>query len=386
MARKIKELDDTYCRALLDFSDTVRGDFWDSKVRGLKLRVGARGASWYYRHDYRDHGVYKLINQKVGTFPAVGVLMARDRARVLAAKVVERKPIVHVRSGTKLADAFEGYLTYLENKAAENGKPARWAERVRSFGRTMILPAWGNHTLSELSEMPKQIAEWHQTCAKERGAVSANHAARVLRAIYRREAGLDRGLNLAHAPTTGVKMSKEKREQKGLALPDFDEWNAARLKLAPVKQAYHLCCLLTGARPGELARTRWSDLDTARNELVIGGAKMGNNIPIPLTPEIQATLDVARKAAPKSDVIFPGCWNNPSRDGMPARGHALRRTYKTLATGLCKIPDDISAYLLGHVPEGMSQKYLLRWAMSSYPAIVDAQHKISKAIMAKLAE
>jgi hypothetical protein len=33
----------------------------------------------------------------------------------------------------------------------------------------------------------------------------------------------------------------------------------------------------------------------------------------------------------------------------------------------------VSAYLLGHVPEGMSQRYLLKWAMSSGTAIREAQ-------------
>jgi hypothetical protein len=68
---------------------------------------------------------------------------------------------------------------------------------------------------------------------------------------------------------------------------------------------------------------------------------------------------------------------------LPARGHALRRTYKTIATTQCKVPDDVSAYLLGHVPEGMSPRYLLRWAMSSGTTIREAQVKISRT-MARL--
>ena len=66
------------------------------------------------------------------------------------------------------------------------------------------------------------------------------------------------------------------------------------------------------------------------------------------------------------------------RDCAQARGHALRRTFKTVATAHCKVPDDVSAFLLGHVPEGMSQKYLLRWALSSGPAIREAQATISR--------
>ena len=66
---------------------------------------------------------------------------------------------------------------------------------------------------------------------------------------------------------------------------------------------------------------------------------------------------------------------------LPCIGHALRRTYKTIATDHCGVPDDISAALLGHVPEGMSQKYLIRWARTSAPAILKAQATISRTIM-----
>jgi integrase len=84
------------------------------------------------------------------------------------------------------------------------------------------------------------------------------------------------------------------------------------------------------------------------------------------------------------DLIFPGARHNPTRDNLPAFGHALRRTFKTIATDHCKVPDDISAMLLGHVPEGMSQRYLLRWARASGPAIVGAQAKISRKIVSLL--
>jgi hypothetical protein len=80
------------------------------------------------------------------------------------------------------------------------------------------------------------------------------------------------------------------------------------------------------------------------------------------------------------DLIFVGCSRFQYRDRreFPVRSHALRWTYKTIATTPCKVSDDVSAYLLGHVPEGMSQRYLLRWAMSSGTAIRDAQAKISR--------
>jgi integrase len=153
--------------------------------------------------------------------------------------------------------------------------------------------------------------------------------------------------------------------------------------------------LLTGARPGELSRTCWQDIDPEAGTLTIGDAKAGNDIPVPLAPAIRDALKLAADAGPDhkpGDLIFPGCaqvghrddWTPRDREEkrqkvkLPARGHALRRTYKTIAMAHCKVPDDVSAFLLGHVPEGMSQKYLLRWALSSGPAIREAQAKISR--------
>ena len=55
----------------------------------------------------------------------------------------------------------------------------------------------------------------------------------------------------------------------------------------------------------------------------------------------------------------------------------------SVATGVCGVPDDVSAFLIGHAPEAMSQ-YLLRWALSSGDAIKEAQAKISATTMRSL--
>jgi hypothetical protein len=49
-----------------------------------------------------------------------------------------------------------------------------------------------------------------------------------------------------------------------------------------------------------------------------------------------------------------------------------------------EISDDVPAFLLCHVPEDISQKYLLRWVLSSGPAICEAQQKISHEVVALL--
>jgi integrase len=177
------------------------------------------------------------------------------------------------------------------------------------------------------------------------------------------------------------------------------ESSAAVKVLPPVDHAYHLMNLLTGARPGELARTPWQDNSPDADTFTIGNAKMGNAIAIPTTPQIRACLKMAVDALPDhktADLVFPGCWNNPARDKLPMRGHALRRTYRTFAHSL-GIPDDIGDWLLGDAPEGIKAHYLIKWAMTNNKSIgqfrgdarnliviVEAQHKISREMMKAL--
>ncbi len=159
-------------------------------------------------------------------------------------------------------------------------------------------------------------------------------------------------------PTAAVKLRRENwqksngKDKPGLAPRDFPAWLKFWRELPPIRRAFHLTMLLTGARGGELARTPWSNLDTRSRTLTVGNSKTGADIPIPLSAVIARALKLARDNADE-------CQRAGHRDALPARGHAMRRTYKTLAFD-CGVPNDLSAFLLGHIPEGMSAKYALR--------------------------
>jgi len=214
-------------------------------------------------------------------------------------------------------------------------------------------------------------------------------------------------LNIAFLPTRGVKLAAETGEQKGLAAADFPAWHAAWKKMTnATRKGYHLCNLLTGCRPGQLAAVCWRDFDAKAHRLVIHSDKAnGDHYKIPTTPEIEGAIKLAANdsqivykshgrefvhaktvSRDPDDFIFPGCQfiQARNRKELPCIGHALRRSHKTIATDHAGVPDDISADLLGHVPEGMSQKYLLRWERIAGPEIKAAQAKISKTIMALL--
>ena len=411
---------DTIWDQLRDKPDAFPILIRDTETKGFQIRVGRRRLAWQFEAERSDHGKRIYTCKALGFFDPglhagqtihrkswhVDCDAARKAATIIAGQVLQGTAPAAKRAGVKFADAFAEYVGYLEHKAREQGKPARWAYNVQALGNKIMMPQWATWTLGEMGERPDAVADWHKSTVKRHGATSANHCARIIRAMYRRRAGLDRTLNVAFLPTSGVQLAKEKGEQKCMMAAGFPAWFAAWFRIPnATRRGYHLTGLLTGARPGELARTRWRDFDAKAHILTIGDAKAGNTIEIPTTPEIEAAIKLAAtnsKIIYKShgrefvhaktvrrnpdDFIFAGCQfiQARNRSELPTMGHALRRTYKTVATDHCGVPDDISAALLGHVPEGMSQKYLIRWARMSGPAIIEAQRKISKTIMALL--
>ena len=124
---------------------------------------------------------------------------------------------------------------------------------VAKLGERILLPRWTGFTLAEMSERPDDVEDWHRAAAKEHGPTSANHAARVLRALYRRRAKRDLALSKVNLPTAAVEMHAERRAQKGMTVADFPSWFAAWKAIeSPVRRAYAMVNLLTGARPGSL--------------------------------------------------------------------------------------------------------------------------------------
>ena len=181
---------------------------WDKGVPGLRLRIGKRAVTWQYFSQRRDHGdrahTFKTLgrydrgsrltavgggaalsldshdpgssNYKdgprvppavyAGAQPTVqrapwhmSVDAAREAATVERAGVIKGTPSVNPEAGPTFSQAFDGgyqitegrksvkidgYLQHLERQAKEAGKPARWAEKVRSLGRVYMTPQWEN--------------------------------------------------------------------------------------------------------------------------------------------------------------------------------------------------------------------------------------------------
>jgi integrase len=384
--REYIAISDAYLEALISEFEVER-IVWDAKVRGLRLRVGRHRVTWTYYRQHRDHGKRTTTAKRLGHWPEMKTAEAREQALIKAGEDAadEREP--GKRAALKFKDAFAAYLLYLTKRATERGKPDRWRKTVEGFGKQLLLPKWEKWSLAEMSQAPGVVADWHGEITEINGPVIANRCAQVIRALYRRAARRAKPPLPARLPTAAIDFNREDSRQVGIAFDQFGAWRKEWSDIPhPAHRAYHLCELLTGARPGELLRLRWTDIDLRKRSFVIRNAKAENNILIPISSAIARALKLARDAARErerpsdreSPFVFFGC-SKAERDALSIKGNGLRHTFRTVAADL-ETDDLISHFLLGHAPAGISQKYIAKLILSSGPAMREAQRKISRRI------
>jgi integrase len=280
---------------------------------------------------------------------------------------------------------------------------------VKKLYETHMLPQWSGWSLFEMSQDPRAVAQWYSKLARST-PTSAAHCIRLIRACYNRERRLDRSLP-ADLPTSGVKLDPIAVDDKGMEFDQFPAWAKAWQKIENrTLRGFHLCNLLIGARPGELALARKEDFDPKKHTLTLRNVKSKGaeikNLTIPTTPEIEYAIRLALDAPPQTitqkglrgmakgrvkvvtlprhpevlpGLLFPGCRQAPARSTLPAAGHALRHTYKTTAAAL-NISDVLSAILIGHSVPGISGRYINEIALTRSAELRAAQQRISEHI------
>lgn len=367
------KLTDGYLETLGDFRGEAAYVVWDTQVRQLRVTVGKHRTTFSYFQQHRQHGKRSATVVALGHWPSLRVDEARKEAEKIAGRVAAGRITPGKRKAVKFAEAFAEYLSHLETKATNKGKPPRWHGRVISLGN-VLLPEFGKWPLSDLSHSPAVVRDFHKRMTKENGPVSANRALQVLRAAYKHASKLNRSLPPA-LPTSAVQWNVERPAQKGVA--DFAAWAKAWKQIElPSRRAFVLCNLLTGARRGELARVTRHDIDLKRRTLTFRNAKGGRDYVVPLSGPIAQCLRHVED--------FASAWHNPVRDGLPAYGHALRHAYATTARALGVDPLLVKI-LLGHslgssdVTEVYMSSEMLRVPLRA------AQRRISAELMQRLA-
>ncbi len=390
LVKERRALTDDFLEKMLTFPRYATFLFSDTETHGLQCRLGRHRATWLFYHDDRRHRRRKITSKRLGFFPGTATAQARDAARIERGRIAAGDLSPGKREAIKVEVSLAEYVDYLERRSATKGKPATWAKNVRHLVGKHIAPRWGQWSLADVAMHPGAVADWHRDVTEANGPVTANKCCKVLRAAYRRSAKRDVSLP-QRDPCSAVEYNAETPAQTAMAFRDYPKWLKAWRAIevgpkAPARKEYHLFCLFSGMRPGEVARIRWRDVKPRERVIEIPDAKKDNTIRIIMSAPIARVLKRARDLGKPKDrdaLVFEHCGHAGHRDELPRRGHDLRHSYRTVCGDL-GIDDVIAHVLQGWRPRNISESYLTRLVLAAGQGVRASQRKVSKRIIGLL--
>ena len=278
-----------------------RAEYWDAKQMGLQIRITSTGVRTYY--------VKRRISGKqperilLGRCNTLTIEQARNKTAKINADIAIGKNPAEDKRGQKtemtLDDLFNEYMT---RTAAFNKRPDKPKSNYRLY-----LSQWGKRKLSSIKH--EEVDRLHKKLAREKGAVTANIALKLLHVMYNKainEWRIWKGDNAAH----GIKkFSEHSRDRflQGDELPKFFQALAAEQN--DTMRDYFLLSLLTGARRANVLAMQWKDINLERREWRIKETKNGTPQTITLSPEALTVLhnrirDI--KSSEPRTFVFPG--------------------------------------------------------------------------------
>ncbi|RRQ20417.1 site-specific integrase [Guyparkeria sp. SCN-R1] len=367
----------------------------DTDTSDLCFRVRERNGARVERFMFLCRMKGKLVRITIGDPERWLLSEARAEARRLRALVDrgidprldkqeqqeanERKWAQMERERVTLADVWSEYVDARRGdwsdhhlEAHEKAMREPGLKRQRSRKRTVAGPLWPlrDDRLADLT--PQRIAKWLGKETKKRPTSTAQ-AYRLFRAclVWVSEQPKYAGLIEPHAlfnktvrravPSPRAKTDSLQREQ---LRPWFE---AVRSWSNPSLSAYLQAALLTGARRGEIAGLRWSDVDFKWRALHLRDKVEGDRT-IPLPPYLAHVLASLPRKGPfvfHSARSASGHITDPNHDhnkiteaaGLPRITiHGLRRSFGTLSEWV-ECPVGVVAQIQGHKPSALAEKH-----------------------------
>lgn len=345
----------------------VRREIADAGMAGLRLIIQPSGSrSWCVR--YRLGGRTRKVT--LGTYPAVGLVTARERARDaleaielgrdpgaerLAAKARQHDPSID-------RDAFGTVAReFIERHARPRNRT--WRQTAKLIGLT-----------PELASVPGGIAErWHARNVRDirrrdvlaeldaivdrAKPIAANRTLAALRKLFNWAVSRD---ILPASPCAGVKAPAAERSRDRVLNDDelARIWRAAEAVAYPFGDLVRML-ILTGCRRDEVGGATWSEIDLATRQWLIPGDRTKNRRPlvVPLSSASVGVLGLVPHFSAGDFVFglggrgpFKG-WNRAKRALEQRAGvegwrlHDLRRTFATRLADLGVAPHIIEAAL-----------------------------------------
>jgi integrase len=322
--------------------DSVQAEFFDTKVKGLSLRVSRSGARrWHFHYTGADG---KRARASLGTYPATPLGAARAAA-VEARSALEAgdDPRAGKLKASTVATLIDSYLT-------KRVLPTlRGADRVkrRLYGNvsTMI----GDVRLADLHR--RDINKVVDALVTRNVPAEANRTFADMRAMLRW--AKKRG-DLDHDPTVGMSMPSKVRSRSRVLNDDEIKrlWHT-EFTSVDISRVFKLA-ILTAQRIGEISGMTRAELDIPGREWRLPGDRTKNGRPhtVPLS---DAALEIIMQAmaacGDRAKLFEANCLPFKLRRKLHVdyTPHDLRRT---ALTGMARL--GIEPIVLGHVVPGIT--------------------------------
>lgn len=381
----------------------------DAEVPGLLVRLRAGGSRTYVVR-FRPGGGRGAQQRRVsvGDVAAVPLAEARRIARALVGAVAGgADPVATRRAATRREEArLSRVLDAYERDCLARGV-TRPAERPATLRRE-LLPRLGRDADLGGITRAQFVAAFEAVAASGRPGLAKELRTRVSVLL---NFAVGRGLIAANvlaghrAPRT-TRAEALVQHGRALALPEAAAvWRAAGAGRDPIFAAFVRGLMLTGCRRGEWSQARraWIEHVDGKPFMILPAAvtKSGRPHPVPLPPDLFATLDSLPRFAADPDLIFPSRitgrpmqgWSKLLPRVVKAAGvgafslHDLRRTFRSGLTTL-GVPADLAEMMVAHRPrdvllsiydraERLPERFeaATRWADALAAAVAEAERR-----------
>lgn len=329
-------------------------EYRDTKVTGLRLRVGSGGKkSWIVR----ARAGQKVINKKLGSYPP----MKLAAARVAGEKLLEAL----ARDGsTEAIDRTFGALaeTWIEKIAKPKNSSWRLQERRLQMH---VLPHWRDRKIGEIRR-----SDVRDLLEGVEGDVLPGRVLAIVKTVFRYALSRDW---IDSSPVEGI--GKPKADTQRDRVLNMEEaraiWTAAGLLGFPFGH-YLRTLMLTGQRRTEVAAMRWNDVDLDAATWIIP-AKETKSARTHLVPLSAPVVGLLRDLPRLGDRVFTYDGETPvsgyakakarldsfltagDANVSPWRLHDLRRTAATHMVRL-GVSEEVVGRVLNHAPKGVTAK------------------------------
>jgi integrase len=325
----------------------------DKVVRGLELRATAKAKSFllYYR---APNGQQR--RPKIGEWGQLTLTQARAAAREMLTEVAKgNDPSAERAEARAEPDMTDLWVEYWKH----HGSHKKTGESDQRRWRLHIEPRLGRHKLSEISFT--MVAELHAAVS----TTSPIEANRVMAQLSKMFSFAHRPLEwMDRNPTKGVKRNKEvKRERymEGEEAARISELLHSNAQANPASVAFLYLLILTGARCGEIANAKWSQIEGTK--LVLSEHKTDRTGEKRIIHLPQAAMDVIERL-PRTEGTITGIlspkkfWERIRVEaGCPdLRMHDLRHSFASAAIAAGLTLAQIGE-LLGHKSTQTTKRY-----------------------------